>query len=360
MVDKASTGREESGSAEPVIVIKREPFNAETPPDALPAVRTPNANFYVRSNFPAPEIGTDWRLKVGGAVSRPFEVSLEELQGLESSTLSVTLECAGNGRLGFSPLPQGEPWGWGAVSTAEWTGVPLHTLLARAGLKKSVVEVLFEGADRGVPSSGWPATHFGRSLPLDKALHPDTLLVYSMNGEALPQQHGGPVRLLAPGWYGMASVKWLTSIKALEEPYTGFYQRERYVLDYASGPAGVPVRAIQVRAMITTPQSGSIVPRGKQTVSGLAWSGEAPIKGVEVNVEGGGEWRAARLLDDPAQAGPYAWVRWEFDWEPSKLGRHALRARATDAKGTVQPDAARWNRLGYMNNSVQAVVVEVE
>lgn len=360
MLDDSSPVREDANGAAPLVMIKRQPFNAETPPDALRMVQTPNPNFYVRSNFPSPELGADWRLRVSGAVNQPFAISLEELQELPSSTLSVTLECAGNGRLGFSPLPQGEPWGWGAVSTAEWTGVPLRVLLARAGLKSGVLEIMFEGADTGVPSSGWPTTHFGRSLPLDKALHPDTLLAYGMNGEALPAEHGGPVRLLVPGWYGMASVKWLASIKALEEPYTGYYQRERYVLDYASGPEGVPVRAIQVRAMITSPHNGAVVQLGKQTVSGLAWSGEAPIKGVEVNVEGGGEWRQARLLDNPDQMGPYSWVRWEFNWEPTKIGRHALRARAIDAKGTIQPDAARWNRLGYMNNSVQPVVVNVE
>lgn len=355
MADRAEQGQ---GAGEQLVVVKRDPFNAETPPAALSEIHTPTPNFYVRSNFRAPQVsGVGWRLAIGGAVERPVEVALDELRSMPSREIVVTLECAGNGRTGFAPLPQGEPWGWGAVSTARWRGVPLAHLLEAVGPRRTAVEVLFEGADRGVPSGGGEAVPFGRSLPVDKALHPDVLLAYEMNGEALPVAHGGPVRLLVPGWYGMASVKWLASITALEEPYGGFYQRQRYVYDYPDGSAGMPVSTILPRAMIVSPGQGQSLRPGRHVVAGMAWSGEGPVAGVEVSVEGGGAWQAARLVGEAA--GPYAWRRWEFDWDAARLGRHVLRARAIDAKGNVQPDLARWNRLGYGNNGVQPVIVEV-
>ncbi|HEY0069638.1 MAG TPA: sulfite oxidase [Chloroflexia bacterium] len=342
---------------EHLVIVKKEPLNAETPIPALRDYFTPNENFYVRSNFPTPAApGVDWRLRIGGAVSQPVELRVEDLLSMPSRELPVTMECAGNGRTGFSPLPQGEPWGVGAVATALWKGVPLAHLLERAGPASGAVEVLFEGADRGVPSAGAEAVPFARALPLEKALHPDTLVAYEMNGAPLPREHGGPVRLLVPGWYGMASVKWLAAITVLAEPFTGFYQQDRYVLDFPGASTILPVREMQARALITSPAPGAIVAPGSHIVSGVAWTGVGMIASVEVSVEGGGPWRPARMLDEPS---PYAWRRWEFDWQPMKQGRHVLRARAVDDQGNVQPDLAAWNRLGYCNNSVHAVVVEV-
>ncbi|HEX8229347.1 MAG TPA: sulfite oxidase [Chloroflexia bacterium] len=344
-------------TGERLVVVKQEPFNAETPLFALREYLTPTENFYVRSNFPVPTIAGDtWRLRVGGAVAQPVEFTLADLLSMPSRELLATLECAGNGRTGFAPLPQGEPWGVGAVGTARWRGVSLALLLERAGLNAGAVEVLFEGADRGVPAAGSAEAPFARSLPLDKALHPDTLLAYEMNGAPLPLGHGGPVRLLVPGWYGMASVKWVASMSVLQQPFTGFYQKDRYVLDFPGSSETLPVREMQPRALITSPTSGGVVAPGSHIVSGVAWSGRGTVASVEVSVEGGGPWRAARLLDPPA---PYTWRRWEFDWTPSKLGRHVLRARSIDDEGNAQPDLAPWNRLGYCNNSVQAVVVDV-
>jgi DMSO/TMAO reductase YedYZ molybdopterin-dependent catalytic subunit len=218
------------------------------------------------------------------------------------------------------------------------------------------VEVLFEGGDTGVPSEGSARVPFARSLPLEKALHPDTLLAFEMNGAPLPPEHGGPVRLLVPGWYGMASVKWLAAITALEQPFTGFYQQDRYVLDFPGSSETLPVREMGARALITSLEQGDVVRAGSHVVSGVAWSGRGSVASVEVSLEGGGPWRPARLL---GPAAPYAWRRWEFEWQPARLGRHVLRARAVDGQGNVQPDLAPWNRLGYCNNSVQPVVVEV-
>ncbi|HVF99444.1 MAG TPA: sulfite oxidase [Chloroflexia bacterium] len=345
------------GGDKPLVIVKAEPLNAETPLFALREYFTPNENFYVRSNFSMPAVTDDaWRLRVSGAVARHVEFTLADLLSMPSRELPVTLECAGNGRTGFSPLPQGEPWGVGAVATALWRGVPLASILERAELSASAVEILFEGGDRGVPSAGLGEVPFARSLPLEKALHPDTLLAYEMNGAPLPRAHGGPVRLLVPGWYGMASVKWLAGITALEQPFTGFYQRERYVLDYPGSSETLPVSEMAARALITGPEQGAVVPPGSHVVAGVAWSGRGTVVSVEVSLEGGGPWRQARMLD---QATPYTWRRWQFDWQPAKQGRHVLRARAVDEQGNVQPDLAPWNRLGYCNNSVQGVIVEV-
>jgi DMSO/TMAO reductase YedYZ molybdopterin-dependent catalytic subunit len=265
-------------------------------------------------------------------------------------SLTVTLECAGNGRTSMAPLPEGEPWGQGALGTAVWKGVPLAKVLARAGLRPDVVEVLIEGAD------GEGRKRFARSLPMSKALHPDTLLALEMNGAPLTRSHGAPVRLIVPGWYGMASVKWVSRIEALTEPFEGHYQRERYVYDLSDGRAPEPVTRMRVKSMITSPEEGTRVAPGRVVVQGMAWSGERRVVQVELAVDGGESWRQATLLEAPR---PSAWVRWAFTWENAAPGRHTLRARATDEAGETQPEAALWNRLGYGNNAVQVRGVDV-
>jgi DMSO/TMAO reductase YedYZ molybdopterin-dependent catalytic subunit len=337
------------------VIVRREPYNAEAPLAALGEVPTPVGTFYVRCNFSMPRVDVRrWRLSVDGALERPLGLSLADLRALPARTLAATLECAGNGRTGFAPLPKGEPWELGAVSTGVWRGAPLREVLAPAGLDSGAVEVLFEGADHGAIESG-DDVRFARSLPRDKALHPDTLLAYEMNGEPLPAQHGGPVRLLVPGWYGMASVKWLARVTALAEPFRGHFQAERYVLDLPGALEKAPLREMRPRSLITGPAGGVLSP-GVHKVRGVAWSGVAPVSRVEVSVEGGGEWLPALFLDE---AQPYTWRRWELEWQVRRPGRHVLRSRAIDAEGNIQPEAAPWNRLGYANNAVQSVVVEV-
>ncbi len=339
-----------------LVVVKRNPFNAEAPAHALRQTFTPTENFYVRSNFAVPAVATDgWRLQVGGAVEQPLTLTLAELMNAPARTLSSTMECAGNNRLALAPLPKGEPWGGGAISTGVWQGVSLSWLLDAVGLHDNVVELLFEGADAGKVEGGNEAVPFARSLPLDKAHHPDTIVAYQMNGGPLPAAHGGPVRLLVPGWYGMASVKWLTRITALTEPFAGFYQRERYVYD-RPGAAVQPVREMLVKSLITYPAAGDVLPPGNVQVTGYAWSGVGAIASVEVSIDGAGAWQPARLL---GEAAPYTWQAWEFDWPSPPAGRHVLRSRATDGEGNSQPDVPPWNRLGYGNNAVQLVVFEV-
>jgi DMSO/TMAO reductase YedYZ molybdopterin-dependent catalytic subunit len=333
------------------VVVKPEPFNAETPPAALAKAHTPTASFYVRSNHSEPELSSATHpIAVGGAVKTPFTLELAQLARGPVCSLTVTLECAGNGRTSMAPLPEGEPWGQGALGTAVWKGVPLAKVLARAGLRPDVVEVLIEGAD------GEGRKRFARSLPMSKALHPDTLLALEMNGAPLTRSHGAPVRLIVPGWYGMASVKWVSRIEALTEPFEGHYQRERYIYDMSDGRAPEPVTRMRVKSMITSPEEGTRVAPGRVVVQGMAWSGERRVVQVELAVDGGESWRRATLLEAPR---PSAWVRWAFTWERAAPGRHTLRARATDEAGETQPEVAAWNRLGYGNNAVQVRVVEV-
>ncbi|HEX8701546.1 MAG TPA: sulfite oxidase [Myxococcaceae bacterium] len=334
-----------------LVVVKPEPFNAETPLQALALSRTPTSAFYVRSNYAEPELpGAVHRLTVEGAVESAFTLEVGELARLSRRSLTVTLECAGNGRTGMSPLPEGEPWGQGALGTAIWTGVPLAEVLARARLRREVVEILIEGAD------GKGSKRFARALPVSKAVHPDTLLALEMNGAPLTRAHGAPVRLVVPGWYGMASVKWVTRLEALTQPFDGYYQRERYIYDTGAGREPEPVTRMRVKSLITGPAEGEQVKPGPVVVQGMAWSGERRVVQVEVAVDGGESWKPATLLEVPK---PSAWVRWAFTWEDAKPGRHTLRARATDEAGETQPEAAQWNRLGYGNNAVQVRVVDV-
>ncbi|MGH2354824.1 MAG: sulfite oxidase [Chloroflexota bacterium] len=340
-----------------LVIVKAAPFNAESDIKRLETDVTSTASFYVRSNFAVPSLDAQrHRIAVGGAVERPLNLSLADLRALGSTTMLATIECAGNNRLSLAPLPSGEPWQRGAVSTARWGGVPLRVVLERAGLGANATEILVEGADHGTPKDGPGDIPFARSLPVEKALHPDTLLALEMNGVPLPPDHGAPVRLVVPAWYGMASVKWVTRIEALAEPFTGYYQANRYIYDPGNGAAPVPVTQMKVKSLIVSPSDGETVPVGRLAVRGKAWSGAGEIVRVEVTVDGGENWQEARLLDAPS---PYAWRSWEFDWDAADPGRHVLRARATDSTGECQPDAAPWNKYGYGSNGICPVVVTV-
>ncbi|HYI01950.1 sulfite oxidase [Hyalangium sp.] len=334
-----------------LVPVKLEPFNAETPLEALAQARTPTASFFVRSNHPEPELPADaHRIAVEGAVEVPLTLKPAELARGPLRELTVTLECAGNGRTSMAPLPEGEPWDKGALGTAVFKGVPLAEVLGRARLRPDVLEVLVEGAD------GEGSKRFARTLPMSKALHPDTLLALEMNGAPLSRAHGAPVRLIVPGWYGMASVKWVRRITVLTRPFRGHYQSERYIYDLGDGRAPEPVTRIRVKSLIIAPGEGARVAPGRVVVQGVAWSGERRVVQVEVAVDGGETWKPATLLEPPR---PSAWVRWAFTWEDAQPGRHTLRARATDEAGETQPETVPWNRLGYGNNAVQVRLVDV-
>ena len=338
---------------EGIDVIRRFPLNGETPPAALDAPVTPTAHVYVRTNFGVPVIDArTHRIDVTGAVAAPFSVAVADLATLEQATVIVTMECAGNDRTKIVPAVDGEPWTGGAVSTVRWTGVPLRTILDEAGIDARAVAVLFEGADRGHVESSDETIAFARSLPLSDALHPDTLLATTMNGESLPPRYGAPVRLVVPGWFGMASVKWLRRIEILTSPFEGYFQTRRYV--YHDGRSTTPVTRMRVKSLIADPLSGSTIASGTTRISGWAWSGDGPIVGVDVSEGDGGEWHPARLH---APESASAWVRWEIEMELRGSGPLVLRSRARDAAGNVQPMQPPWNGLGYGNNAIRATRV---
>lgn len=337
-----------------LLPITGEPFNAESPPKALQAPITAIEHHFVRSHFPVPRhTGV---LAVDGAVERPLRLTPDDLRAWPAATLSVTLECAGNGRLGFRPLPGGEPWGWTTVGTAAWTGVPLQTVLLWAGVRPEGAFVLFEGADHGHVQSS-PDIHYTRSLALEEIerLGESILLAYEMNGEPLTLHHGAPVRLVVPGWYGMASVKWLQRISVTSDPYTGEFQTHSYVYRWPDGSAE-PVTMTRVRSLITHPAPGTVLSQGMYTIRGKAWSGNGTVTAVQVNVDGGADWLPALLATSD---NPYAWQEWTCDWNVTRAGRHVLCARAFDSTGTVQPEVPAWNERGYGNNAIQPLIVDV-
>jgi DMSO/TMAO reductase YedYZ molybdopterin-dependent catalytic subunit len=318
----------------------------------------PNAHFYVRNHFQIPALDpVTWRLGVGGLVERPLSLSLRDLTNMRSQTLFVTLECAGNGRTLLDPPVEGEKWDLGAVSTAEWTGVPLVEVLDRAGIKPAAREVVFRGADSGTLPGRDDTISFERSLTLDDARDSDALLAYAMNGESLPIQHGYPLRLVVPGWYAVASVKWLTEIEAIEEPFKGQYQTGSYFYEsvHDGEVAREPVTLQRVRALITEPNADEEIEPGDLAIRGVAWSGAAPIARVDVRV-GDRDWQDARLIGHRQR---HSWQWWELITRVEERGPTTIRARATDLAGRKQPNEQQWNRLGYGNNLVHQVPVHV-
>jgi DMSO/TMAO reductase YedYZ molybdopterin-dependent catalytic subunit len=339
---------------EKLVTVQPEPFNAESPPEVLDSAITPTELHYVRSNFALPD--HDGNLAVGGNVANPFTLTLDDLRAMSSVTLAVTFECAGNGRLGQTPMPVGEPWGWGAVSTAEWTGARLHEVLERAQPKAGAVDVRFQAADHG-PYYQYDDIQYVRSLDYPHAADPaaDILIAYEMNGEPLSPDHGAPFRLVVPRWYGVASVKWLTHIDVINEEYEGEFQVGHYMYEWPDREHEA-VTTMRVRSRISDPAPAAVIPAGTYRIRGKSWSGTGPITNVDLSFGGEKEWLAAVV--EPAE-GPYAWQDWWLDWDATEPGRHTIRARATDAAGNVQPDAPVWNRLGYGNNAIEIIYVDV-
>jgi DMSO/TMAO reductase YedYZ molybdopterin-dependent catalytic subunit len=336
--------------------------NHGMPLEALRYDVTPPGLHYVLTHYDIPAIDpTTWRLEVGGAADRPLSLSLEELQRRPTVTSRVLLECAGNGRARLEPRPVSQPWLLEAVGSAEWTGTPLAPLLEEAGVSPDAVDVVFTGADHGMERG--VEQDYARGLPLADALRPETLLVWAMNGAPLPPQHGAPLRLVVPGWYGMAQVKWLTRIEVTTEPFTGFQNATAYRLKVEEDEDGDAVTRIRPRSLLAPPGWPDFMTRerfvraGPVPLAGRAWSGRAPVTRVEVSTDGGNSWEVADL--GPADPGhPFAWRAWSFTWD-AQPGAVELLTRATDAEGATQPVEADWNRQGMANNLVQRVPVTV-
>ena len=342
-----------------MVVHRAHPLNCETSLAALVGgVVMPNARFYMRNNFRMPSLdAASFRLAIGGLVERPQSFTVRDLQNMRSKTQVVTLECAGNGRALFDRPTEGEKWGLGAVSTAEWTGVPLVEILDRAGVRPEAKDVLFRGADGGAVDGRSESIRFERSLRIDDARDSDVLMAYAMNGEPLPVEHGYPLRLIVPRWYAVASVKWLTEIEIIDRTFTGHYQGDKYRYEWEREGRIVsePVTLQRVRALITEPSSNTEVTPGELAIRGVAWSGAAPIARIEVSVNGG-DWQEARLVSERNR---YSWQWWELMTRVERSGDLTLRARATDLAGRTQPERAEWNRLGYGNNAIQEVPIRV-
>jgi len=331
--------------------------NHSMPLEALRHDVTPLGLHYLLTHFDIPFVEpSGWELQVGGYVRRTIRLNLDELKARESVTLTVTLECAGNGRARLSPRPLSQPWLSEAVGNAEWTGTPLAPLLAEAGLREGSSEVVFTGLDRGI--QGGVEQQYERSLPLAEALREEVLLAYAINGQPLPPQHGFPLRLIVPGWYGMAHVKWLRSITVLDRPFDGYQQAVAYHLRRSESDSGVAVTRMLPRALMVPPGVPDFMSRtrfvkpSRHLVEGRAWSGVAPVTRVEFSADGGGSWVDATLGD---AASPYGWRGWTHSWDAGEPGEYEICVRATDAAGNSQPTSQDWNLEGVQNNAVQRV-----
>jgi DMSO/TMAO reductase YedYZ molybdopterin-dependent catalytic subunit len=321
---------------------------------------TPAGMHYLLNHFDVPFVpdASNWGVTISGHVAKPFRISLDEIKSLPQRTLRVTLECAGNGRANLEPRWPSMPWGECAVGTSEWTGTPMKPIIERAGLTDACKEVVFSGIDRGFDK----VEHdYERSLAKAMALSDDVLLVTAMNGQPLLPQHGYPLRMVVPGWYGMASVKWLDRITAIDHAFLGHQQVGTYIYKSPEpDDPGIPVTTIRVKSLMVPPGMPDWYTRrrvadvGNVTVHGRAWSGAGvPIEKVEFACDG--TWQPAVL--EP-QSHKYAWRGWHCVWQATK-GDHVLRCRATDANGDVQPLEQRWDRGGFGNNVAHSVDVTV-
>lgn len=334
--------------------------NHGMPLEAMRYDITPIGLHYLLVHYDIPVVDGDaWQLTIDGAVEQPVTLSLDDLRAREVVTRPVTMECAGNGRARLTPRALSQPWLLEAIGTGEWTGTPLWPLLADGGLSPDVVDIVFTGIDHGI--EGGAEQHYQRSLTPQQARDEEALVVYELNGAPLPPQHGFPVRLLVPGWYGMTSVKWLSRITASLEPFTGYQQATAYRYRQEPGDVGEPVTRMRVRSLMVPPGMPDFFSRarylrpGTVTLTGRAWSGHGTVTRVEVSTDAGATWADADL--DEADVA-YAWQGWRHAWA-AEAGTHELLARATDSTGATQPLDHEWNLGGYAVSAVQRVAVTV-
>jgi DMSO/TMAO reductase YedYZ molybdopterin-dependent catalytic subunit len=350
----------------PMRALNDSPPNLETPWRYYRDDLTPNEAFFVRWHLQFIPTTVDlrtWRLRVGGHVERPLELSLDDLRRLGGQSVVAVNQCSGNSRALFEPHVPGGQWDNGAMGNARWAGVPLRDLLGRAGVRAGAVDVSFAGLDRGGYSS---VPDFVKSLPVGRATEPEILVAYEMNGEPLPMLNGFPARLVVPGWYGTYWVKALSDVAVLPQPFKGFWMDPAYRIpttpNAVESPGElakqtVPINRLNVRSFFTSPDRGSRVARGRPCeLAGIAFDGGDGIRGVEVSADGGGSWLAAELGDD---LGRFSFRRWRLSWRPDAAGPQRLLVRAVSTSGESQPAQAGWNRSGYMRNVIEEWSVEV-
>jgi len=336
-----------------LIIRQKDPNNLEMPFDQLADFITPTELFYIRSHFPTPELDPiSYRLSIRGAARAELKLSYADIRAMPSRTCVATLECAGNSRVFLVPPAPGAQWELGAVGNAEWTGVPLSALLEDAGLVDDVCEIVLEGADRGVPKEEPKPPgqiSYARSIPRARAMERDVLIAYQMNGRDLTPDHGYPLRAIVPGHYGMASVKWLTDIVAVTQPFLGYWQTSDY--GYWDDSDGIPVRRplaeMKLKSQIARPRVYErLEPNRPHTIFGAAWAGGTDVTEIWISLDGGASWVQGDFLDPINR---HAWRRWKYEWTtPRKPGRYTLLARATGADQRVQPDSHNPNFGSYV------------
>ncbi|GAC1384109.1 MAG: hypothetical protein NVS4B8_18100 [Herpetosiphon sp.] len=324
------------------------PHLEESPIHALKTIYTPNNLFFIRDHFIDAKLdGATFRLRVHGEVNRELNLSVDDLRRMPSKKLPVVIECAGNMRGNFKPKTEGTQWGNGAASNGEWTGVPLKAVLDQAGLNPGVIEIVCEGGDNG---------HVIRELPLEKAIDGDTLVAYQLNGEDIPVANGYPVRLIVPGWVGVANIKWLSRLEARKTPFDSYYNTRHYVFTVPNKPNHEPYTVNRVKSIIIQPAKDATVGSGKLQVEGLAWSGAGTIARVELSTDQGKTWNTVQLVE-PRQR--WGWTRWQYTIDKPTPGKLSLSTRATDDAGNTQPQTVEWNRNGYGYNAIQTIDITV-
>ncbi|MGE3977762.1 MAG: sulfite oxidase [Nitrospira sp.] len=340
------------------------PQNLETPVTAFTSWLTPNDRFFVRSHFgpPTAESLKNWHLHVEGDVTQRLALSLADLKQFDEVTVTAVIQCSGNGRAYFTPKVPGAQWEKGAVGNAAWTGVRLADVLTRAGLGPTAKHVQMLGADHPILPT---VPLFIRSIPIDKALHPSTLLAYQMNGESLPLLHGAPLRLIAPGWVGDACVKWLTHLNIQPLEAEGHFMKHAYRMPNRPIQPGMPVKPSEtvpmeempVKSIIAQPEDGAgMATSDVLVIQGVAWTGEGEVMRVEVSIDQGTSWQVAELVGEQT---PYAWRRWQYRWKGAVPGHHTVLSRATDSRGQVQPVTTPWNPGGYLWNAVDQIRITI-
>jgi DMSO/TMAO reductase YedYZ molybdopterin-dependent catalytic subunit len=336
------------------------PENQETPIHFIHGDIVSKRLFYRRNHFPYPSFASSFYfLPIEGLVHNPKVFSLQEIYSLPSKTIKAVLECSGDKRELFKPKVFGEQWGKGAISQGIWKGVALRTLLQYTGLLDSAKEIVFEGYDNGIRPDSNQLFNFSRSLPIEKAIDPDTIIAYEYNNQPIPFKHGFPLRLIVPGWYAMASVKWIKKIIVIDKEFKGPFQAVDYVYypnkDNDNGK--VPVTTINVNSTIKYPLNRQLLHSGVYEINGIAWTGKDHIAKVEISFDGGQTWNTCQLTSSSEK---YAWVRWNYKWEALKKGEYIILSKATDSKGNVQPLEPMWNRKGYGYNALDRIKVKIE
>jgi DMSO/TMAO reductase YedYZ molybdopterin-dependent catalytic subunit len=339
---------------EKLIVRSPRPLNLETPLKELSTEITPHELFFVRNNYDGPEMDpAQYVLKVDGEVENPLTLRLDDLRRMEQVTHTITLECAGNGRSFHTPKASGIQWEYGAVGTAVWKGVRLADVLRLARPRPGARHVVPNGND-APPTPQAP--DFIRSHPIWKAMEPHTMIALEMNGRPVPHLHGGPARLIVPGWIGSASIKWLTEITLAEKEWNGPFMQRSYRSPRVDDPQQTySLQSLECKSVIVSPLDRAQLTAGAQAVFGFAWAGEGAIVAVDVSSDGGQSWKPATLTGAEQR---FAWRRWEHAWD-ARPGAHTLMARASDSLGRYQPLSRPPDPQGYRWNVIHAVRVNV-